>query len=96
MAKKITRLESSFSEQEPWITIDLGTWGTLQAEYFIAVDGLNILFVCLTVFIMLIAALGSWSITKNVKGYFLLLLILNAAIVGTFTALDFLLFYLFF
>ena len=85
-----------FVEQKPWITLDLGSWGTLKAEYFVAIDGLNIVFVCLTVFIMLIAAIASWSITKNVKGYFVLLLILNAAIVGTFTALDFLLFYLFF
>lgn len=85
-----------FAEQKPWITLDLGSWGILKAEYFVAIDGLNIIFVCLTVFIMLIAAIASWSITKNVKGYFVLLLILNAAIVGTFTALDFLLFYLFF
>src|SRR5690606_31335613 len=37
-----------------------------------------------------------WGITQNIKGYYVLLLILNGAIVGTFTALDFLLFYLFF
>lgn len=85
-----------FIEQKPWITIDLGSWGTLQAEYFVGIDGLNILFVCLTVFIMLMAALASWGISKSVKGYFVLLLILNAAIIGSFTALDFLLFYLFF
>src|SRR5687768_4327325 len=53
-----------FAEQQPWITIELGSWGTLKAEYFVAIDGLNILFVCLTVFIMLIAALASWTITK--------------------------------
>lgn len=85
-----------FAEQKPWITLDLGSWGVLKAEYFVAIDGLNIVFVCLTVFIMLIASIASWSITKNIKGYFVLLLILNAAIVGTFTALDFLLFYVFF
>jgi NADH-quinone oxidoreductase subunit M len=45
---------------------------------------------------MLLATISSWSIAWNVKGYFILLLILNTAIVGTFTALDFLLFYLFF
>lgn len=85
-----------FVEQQPWITLDLGEWGTLKAEYFVAIDGLNIVFVCLTVGIMAIAALSSWEIKNNIKGYFVLLLILNAAIVGTFTALDFLLFYLFF
>ncbi len=85
-----------FVEQKSWITLDLGAWGTLQAQYFLGIDGLNITFVCLTVGIMLIATISSWSITKNVKGYFILVLILNAAIVGTFSALDFLLFYLFF
>ena len=85
-----------FTERTSWISLDLGTWGTLKAEYFVAVDGLNIILVCLSVFVMLIASLASWAIQKNVKGYFVLLLILNAAIIGTFTALDFLLFYLFF
>lgn len=85
-----------FVEQQPWITLHLGEWGTLKAEYFVAIDGLNIVFVCLTVGIMAIAALSSLEIKNNIKGYFVLLLILNAAIVGTFTALDFLLFYLFF
>jgi NADH-quinone oxidoreductase subunit M len=85
-----------FVEQQPWITLDLGSWGALKAEYFVAIDGLNITFVCLTVAIMFIACLSSWTITRNVKGYFVLFLILNAAVIGTFTALDFLLFYLFF
>jgi NADH-quinone oxidoreductase subunit M len=85
-----------FTEQKPWITLDLGSWGILKAEYFVAIDGLNILFVCLAIGIMLIATVASWNIQRHVKGYFVLLLILNAAIVGTFTALDFLLFYLFF
>lgn len=85
-----------FVEQKPWITLDLGSWGILKAEYFIALDGLNMPLICLSVGIMLIATLSSWRIEKNVKGYFILLLILNAAIIGSFTALDFLLFYLFF
>jgi NADH-quinone oxidoreductase subunit M len=85
-----------FVEKRSWIALELGNWGILKAEYFVAVDGLNILFICLTIGIMLLTTLSSWTITKNVKGYFVLLLILNTAIVGTFTALDFLLFYLFF
>ena len=74
-----------FVEQKPWITLDLGIWGTLKAEYFVALDGLNIVLVCLSVFVLLIASIASWSIQKNVKGYFVLLLILNAAIIGSFT-----------
>jgi NADH-quinone oxidoreductase subunit M len=85
-----------FVEKQPWITLQLGGWGILKAEYFVGVDGLSFPMVALTVFVMFIAAISSWTIEKHVKGYFLLLLLLNAAIVGTFTALDFLLFYLFF
>lgn len=84
------------SEKTRWFSVDLGTWGVLQAEYFIGLDGLSFCMVTLTVLIMLIAGISSWTIDKNVKGYFILLWILNGAIVGTFVALDFLLFYLFF
>jgi NADH-quinone oxidoreductase subunit M len=83
-----------FIELKPWITLDLGSWGTLKAEYFLGVDGLNVPLLALAVVILLIATISSWTIEKNVKGYFILLLILNAAIIGSFTALDFLLFYL--
>jgi NADH-quinone oxidoreductase subunit M len=85
-----------FAERHTWISLDLGSWGMLRAEYFVGIDGLNLPLVSMAVFIMLIAGLSSWSIADQVKGYFILLLVLNAAIVGAFTALDFLLFYLFF
>ncbi len=85
-----------FIEQQNWITLDLGTWGILKAEYFVALDGLNLPLVAMSVPIMLIATISSHTITQSVKGYFILLLILNAAIIGSFVALDFLLFYLFF
>ncbi len=83
-------------EKKDWITLNIGTWGILKAEYFVGVDGLSMPLVVLSVFVLLIATISSWTINKNVKGYFILLLILNAAIIGSFTALDFLLFYLFF
>jgi NADH-quinone oxidoreductase subunit M len=85
-----------FVEKQNWITLNLGSWGILKAEYFVGLDGLNLPLVALTVLILTIATVSSWTLSKNVKGYFILLLILNAAIIGSFTALDFLLFYLFF
>ncbi len=85
-----------FVEKQPWITLNLGTWGVLKAEYFVGIDGLSFPLVAMSAFVMLIAVISSWTITKHVKGYFSLFLLLNAAIMGTFTALDFLLFYLFF
>jgi NADH-quinone oxidoreductase subunit M len=84
------------TEKVTWFSVNLGSWGILQAEYFVGMDGLSFAMVTLTTLIMLIAGLSSWSIEKNVKGYFILLWILNGALVGTFVALDFLLFYLFF
>jgi NADH-quinone oxidoreductase subunit M len=86
----------NFVEQQPWITLDLGTWGLLKATYFVGVDGLSFPLIILAVFVLCIATISSWTIDQNVKGYFVLLLILNASIMGSFTSLDFLLFYLFF
>lgn len=85
-----------FTEYKPWITLELGSWGTLKAAYYIGVDGLSFTLVALSVVILLIATISSWEVNRHPKGYFLLLLILNAAIMGSFVALDFLLFYLFF
>ncbi|RAV99816.1 complex I subunit 4 family protein [Pseudochryseolinea flava] len=85
-----------FVERSNWITLNLGSWGVLKAEYLVGVDGMSLPLVALSVFVLLIATISSWSIQKNVKGYFVLLLILNAAVIGSFVALDFLLFYLFF
>lgn len=85
-----------FVEFVPWINLNLGTIGQLSASYFLGVDGLNVAFVLLTVGIGLIAVISSWHISEKVRGYFSLLLILNAAIIGCFVSLDLLLFYLFF
>jgi NADH-quinone oxidoreductase subunit M len=74
----------------------MGAWGILKANYFLAVDGLSLPLVALSVIVVLIAVISSWKIEKSPKGYFALLLILNAAVIGTFCAQDFLLFYLFF
>lgn len=83
-------------EKHSWISLSLSNWGQLQAYYLVAVDGLSFPLVGLSVIIMLIATLSSWTISKSRKGYFILLLILNGAIIGSFCALDFLLFYVFF
>lgn len=85
-----------YVEKVPWIRLELGSWGVLNAEYFVAIDGLSMPMVCLSVGIMAIATLASRNVARHPRGYFTLLLILNAAVIGTFTAFDFLLFYLFF
>lgn len=85
-----------FIERADWIVLSLGDWGTFRAEYLIGIDGLSFPLVVLSVFVLLIAVGASWNVSENTKGYFALLLILNTAIIGSFVALDLLLFYLFF
>lgn len=85
-----------FIEQRSWISLDLGSWGILKADYILGIDGLSLPLVGLSIFVMLVACISSWNVLINVKGYFSLFLLLNAAIIGSFTALDFLLFYIFF
>jgi NADH-quinone oxidoreductase subunit M len=82
-------------ERAHWIDLSLGT-GRLTVEYFVAIDGLSFPMVALAVFVLLITVLSSWNVADRSKGYFALLLILNGAVIGSFCALDLLLFYLFF
>src|SRR5690348_9770298 len=69
---------SSFSsalltEKATWFSLNLGEWGVLRAEYFLGMDGLSFSMVTLTVLVMCIAGISSWTIERNVKGYFILL-----------------------
>ena len=88
--------ELQFAEHVPWIRLDLGSWGIFAADYLVALDGLSMPLVALSVGVLTIATIASWETEKNPKGYFCLLLIMNASIIGTFVAFDLLLFYLFF
>jgi len=85
-----------YVEKVDWISLNLGSLGKLSIDYFLGVDGLSISMVLLTSVVMVIGALSSWNISKNVKGYFALFAVLNSTIIGCFVALDFFLFYLFF
>ncbi|MEJ8755924.1 NADH-quinone oxidoreductase subunit M [Pontibacter sp. H259] len=85
-----------FVEKLNWIGFSLGSLGRFQIEYFVGVDGISISMVLLTGIIGVIGVISSWTIKKNVKGYFLLYLLLLTSVMGCFLALDFFLFYLFF
>lgn len=91
-----TQKEFQLIERASWINIDLGAWGFFHAEYLLALDGMSIVLVALSVLVLLIAVISSWTVATGRRGYFTLLLILNAAVMGSFCALDLLLFYLFF
>ena len=61
------------------------------------VDGISVLFVLLTAFLMPLCILASWtSITKRVLEYMIAFLVLETLVIGVFCALDLILFYLFF
>jgi NADH-quinone oxidoreductase subunit M len=66
-------------------------------KYKMGVDGISMLFVMLTTFLMPLTILASWeSIEDRVKEYMIAFLVLETLMLGVFCALDLVLFYLFF
>ena len=68
----------------------------LNISYKLGVDGLSVLFVLLTAFLMPICILASGAIKTRVADYMIAFLILETLIIGVFCALDLVLFYIFF
>ena len=65
--------------------------------YKLGVDGISMLFVILTTFLMPVCILASWdAITVRVKEYMVAFLVMETLMIGVFCALDLVLFYLFF
>ncbi|RLL71871.1 NADH-quinone oxidoreductase subunit M [Paenirhodobacter hankyongi] len=76
-----------FVEDRDWI---------MGLKYKMGVDGISILFVLLTTFIMPLTIASAWHVEKRVKEYMIAFLVLEGLMIGVFTALDLVLFYLFF
>ena len=77
-----------FVEVTPWFA---------GLNYRMGVDGISVLFVLLTAFLMPICIAASWkSIEKRVLEYMIAFLILESLVIGVFCALDIVLFYIFF
>ncbi len=76
-----------FVEERPWI---------LGLTYKMGVDGISILFVMLTTFLMPITIWSCWGVETRVKEYMIAFLVLETLMLGVFCALDLVLFYLFF
>ncbi|WP_372609967.1 NADH-quinone oxidoreductase subunit M [Aquicoccus sp.] len=68
----------------------------LGLQYKMGVDGISVLFVMLTTFIMPLTIAASWNVTTRVKEYMIAFLMLETLMLGVFMALDLVLFYLFF
>ncbi len=66
-------------------------------DFYLGVDGLSIYFVLLTTIIIPISLLSNWSsITDNIRGYVIIILLLESLLIAVFLVLDILLFYIFF
>jgi NADH-quinone oxidoreductase subunit M len=76
-----------FVEERRWI---------MGLTYKVGVDGISILFVLLTTFLMPITILACWQVDVRVKEYMVAFLVLEGLMLGVFVALDLVLFYLFF
>jgi NADH-quinone oxidoreductase subunit M len=89
-----------------WINFDSSTaefqfvekseWLGGAVNYHMGVDGISMLFVILTTFLMPACVLASWHIESRVKEYMIAFLVLETLMIGVFCALDMVVFYLFF
>ena len=82
----VARMQEMFAND--WIP-------TFGIQYFLGLDGISFPLVVLTAFLSVLAMAASWPITKNVKAYCILFLLLETGMLGVFMALDFFLFYVF-
>jgi NADH-quinone oxidoreductase subunit M len=79
-----------FVENHSWMA-------RFNINYHLGVDGISLWFVLLTAFITLIVIIASWeSITERVNQYMAAFLVLSGLMIGVFSALDGMLFYVFF
>ncbi len=76
-----------FVEDRQWI---------LGLRYKMGVDGISVLFVMLTTFLMPITIAACWNVEVRVKDYMIAFLLLETLMLGVFMALDLVLFYVFF
>jgi NADH-quinone oxidoreductase subunit M len=81
-------IQPAFAIKVPWIE-------QFHIYYSLGIDGISLPMTILTGLLFLICILSSWTITKSVKSYFALLLLLESTVFGVFFALDFFLFYVY-
>ena len=85
-----TTAEFQFVQRVPWMP-------DFNIAYHVGIDGITLFFVLLSTFLTPICILASWrAIESRVKEYMITFLVLETMMVGVFSSLDFVLFYLFF
>ncbi|MFP4635599.1 MAG: NuoM family protein, partial [Nitriliruptoraceae bacterium] len=92
-------LLARFDLAEPGLQLlERFTWiPAIGADVALAVDGVSLLLILLTTLLTPLILLASWgSVSDRLRGYVAAFLVLEAAVIGVFTATDLLLFYVFF
>jgi len=85
-----TTYNMQFVEQAPWIT-------TFDINYFLGVDGFSMPLIILTTFSTLLVVVAGWEVIKDrVSHYMAAFLIMEGLMIAVFSALDAILFYVFF
>jgi NADH-quinone oxidoreductase subunit M len=84
----ITTANMQFVTKIPWIP-------QFHINYHLGIDGITMLMTFLNALLFFICTLSSWTVEKNLKAYFALLLMLQSTVFGVFFALDFFLFYVY-
>src|SRR5712671_97731 len=78
-----------FEENRPWMP-------TLGAAYHVGIDGISLLLVLLTTFLMPLALASAWGVIEDrLKEFMATMLILETGMLGVFVSLDLFLFYVF-
>jgi NADH-quinone oxidoreductase subunit M len=78
-----------FQERAPWIP-------SLGASYHLAVDGISLPLILLTALLTFLALIYSWNQERRPRAFFALFLVMETGLIGVFSTLDLLLFYVFF
>ena len=85
--------EAGVAEMQHLFTLD---WiPSFGIQYLMGIDGISFPLIVLTTFLFVLSMGASWPISKHVKAYCILFLLLETGILGCFLALDFFLFYVF-
>jgi NADH-quinone oxidoreductase subunit M len=87
-ARSATPRSRDWLTSYPWIE-------RFHINYYLGADGISMPLVLLTTVLTFLAMIASWKIDKFVRGYCMLFLLLETGMLGTFLALDFFLFYIF-
>ncbi|MFO0850595.1 MAG: NADH-quinone oxidoreductase subunit M [Gemmataceae bacterium] len=90
-AQAIPRAVNSFDllTRRPWVA-------RFDIDYALGLDGISLALVLLTCVVHLFALIASWTIERHLKGYLVLLLLLQTGVTGAFLALDLFLFFVFY